>query len=94
MIEDCDSNSFDDIASNATLHVDASLVDEYKATSPWCDWFANIVALDGETGIKNAEANAPDTYRVYSVDGKSLPTMQKGINILRSRTGKSVKVVK
>lgn len=83
--------------SNAlTLHVDASLVDKYKGTSPWTDWFTDIVALNKETGIENVDANTNtmETYSVYSVDGKSLPTMQKGINILRSKTGKNVKVFK
>lgn len=94
MVENCADGVFDFVEDDTTLHVDASLVDKYKATSPWCDWFVNIVALDGETGIENAEANAPETYRIYSVDGKNLPMMQKGINILRSKTGKSVKVVK
>lgn len=94
MVENCGDNAFASIEDDATLHVDASLVDKYKATSPWCDWFADIVALDGETGIKKAEADTPSPCRIYSVDGKSLPTMRKGLNILRSKTGKSVKVVK
>lgn len=94
MVENCGNKVFANIEDDATLHVDASLVDKYKATSPWCDWFADIVALGGETGIEKAEADTPSPCRIYSVDGKSLPMMQKGLNILRSKTGKCVKVMK
>lgn len=90
----CADEAFAYIKEDATLHVDASLVDKYKATSPWRDWFANIVAIGEDTGIENTEAKAPASYRIYSVDGKSLPDDAEGINILRSKTGKSVKVAR
>ena len=93
-MKDVHEDAFAVISDDATLHVNASLVDAYKSAEYWPEWFSNIVALKDETDIDGINANAPDTYRVYTVDGKELPSIQKGINIIRSKNGKSVKIVK
>ena len=85
--------SFEDIAKDATLHVHPSLVDTYKAQECWPDWFAHIVGYDA-TGVNGISADTAKTYSIYSADGKELPAMQKGINILRTKDGKSLKVLK
>ena len=93
-MKEAQESSFKNISEDATLHVDASLVGTYRSAEYWPEWFSNIVALEDETGLKDINVNAPETYRVYTVDGRELSAMQKGINILRSKNGRIVKVVK
>lgn len=90
--KECYVNSFLGIAEDAVLHVDASLVDMYKAD--WNSIFSNIVPLEA-TGIENIHADDnKQPYRIYSVDGKQQNAMQKGINILRYKNGKTIKVMR
>lgn len=92
--------TFDGIDADATLHVDAALVDTYKRSEMWTGWFGNIVALNGDAdGIRPIDADmvgadAPRICRIYTVDGKELPAMQRGLNILRKPDGTVVKVMR
>lgn len=47
------------------------------------------------TGISSVSAGtASATSRVYDLSGRQLPSMQKGLNIVKTADGKSVKIVK
>ena len=53
------------------------------------------IAVPGEsTGIEILEGNATGIEQVYTIDGKRLPAMQRGINIVRTADGRVIKVVK
>lgn len=89
-------NAFSSIAPGAVLHVHGSLLEAYKADARWADSFADVVALPGtETGIAQTNAAvAPGTCRIYTTDGKLLSAPQRGINIMHTADGKSVKVAR
>lgn len=57
---------------------------------------ANVRLVYGETGITgitdNTSTNA--TEAIYDLSGRRIPTMQKGLNIVRGKDGKFVKVMK
>lgn len=92
--KDCFEFSFSGVADDAVLHVDASLVDQYKTAEYWSDRFASIVALEA-TGIENVPADGNGApCHIYSIDGKQQAAMQKGINILRYKNGKTIKVMR
>lgn len=85
------SDTFHEIASEATLHVPASAVDAYKSTEPWSS-FGTIVALTDEVvGIKQIENGQltidNETGLWYTLDGKKQngkPAV-KGIYIERGK---------
>lgn len=53
------------------------------------------IAVPGEsTGIEILEGNATGIEQVYTIDGKRLPSMQRGINIVRTADGRVIKIVK
>lgn len=50
---------------------------------------------NGTTGINAATAATVDgASRVYDLSGRRLPAMQKGLNIVKTQDGKTVKVIK
>ena len=67
---------------NATLHVPAASIENYKSTSPWRS-FGNIVALtEEETGIDEVKGeNANVKTAVYDISGRRVQKAQKGIFI-------------
>ena len=75
-----------------TLHVPESALDNYKAREPW-NQFGYIVPLtERETDIKQIDANADASIsNIFTLDGKPIDTLQKGVNIIRN--GKEVKKV-
>lgn len=86
---------FSEIASDAVLHVHGSLLEAYKADGIWSGSFSNIVALPGtETGISQVVVDTIGSCHIYTIDGKQVPSLQRGINILRTTNGKSIKVAK
>lgn len=87
----------DSSISSATLHVPASSVEEYRTTAPW-NGFANIVPLtDDELKSSNAPnliaEDSGKPIKIYTIDGKSLPKVQRGLNILRMNNGNVKKVI-
>lgn len=107
-VKEAQDNSFDTFGSSssarrataggiadATLHVPAALIDTYRATAPWSS-FGHIVALTGgdASGIGSICIDASETYHIFSADGKQLPALQKGLNILRTDDGRSIKVMR
>ena len=72
---------------DATLHVPASSINDYKNTSPWSG-FGNIVALkegdpSGIEAIKNGKQK--DNAPVYNLNGQRVDTPTKGIYIKNGR---------
>lgn len=79
---------------NATLHVPVSSLEAYKTTAPWKN-FGNIVALsdDEMTDIDEIATADGYNYQIYTLDGKPIETLQKGVNILKYMNGKVKKVM-
>ena len=84
------SDAFDgtDI-SHATLHVPESLIDTYKVTAPW-KGFGTIVGLS--TGIKTISIDQSDVL-IFDMQGNRLNNLRKGLNIIRTKDGKTKKIV-
>ena len=80
--------------SDATLHVPASALDAYKAASSWKN-FGRIVPLTAEDyslGIQ-ALTTHNSTMRIYDANGRLLPQMKRGLNIVHSNDGMIRKVI-
>ena len=82
---------------NATLHVPASSLNAYRHADQWkaCK---NIVALTDNdpkpVGITNINNEAKTIEHYYSLDGKRMTTLQRGLNIIRTADGKNKKVIR
>lgn len=74
---------------NATLYVNDGLVNVYKFVMPW-NKFGTIVGLS--TGINSVIFDTEDAH-IYDIQGNRLDDVRKGVNIIRTRDGKSKKVV-
>ncbi len=62
------------------------------ATGPTYDEFSFGITVKGDAnGIEGMIAN-DGTYQIYTIDGKSVNTLQKGVNILRYPNGTTKKV--
>ena len=79
-----------DIA-NATLHVPENLVEQYKVSAPWSG-FGTIVGVYG-TDITEISKDAQDGV-IYNLNGNRLKVMSKGINLIRQKDGRVIKVLK
>ena len=85
--------------ANATLHVPASALNDYKNATPWSG-FGSIVPLTKEeestaiqqltTGEQQAENGIE---QIITVGGKTVRTLQKGINIVRYKDGTTRKIL-
>lgn len=73
-----------------TLHVPQASMEEYKKTAPW-KYFKEIVACH-ETGIINVTTQQ-GVKAIYTPNGRKLANIQKGVNIIRMRDGKTRKVM-
>ena len=81
------SNAFGSDVRDATLHVPAESIEDYKATTPWSG-FGNIVALTEEeaAGVEEIEGedansnNAP-VYNINGVKMQNADNLPKGIYI-------------
>lgn len=78
---------------NITIHVPASAIDAYNATSPWMGF--HIVALTDEetTEIKSELNPSSDISDVYNIHGRRIDAPQKGLSIIRMSDGTVRKVV-
>lgn len=81
--------------SNATLHVLAPYINEYKSASPW-NQFGNIVALTEEdpTGITvpSSDCSWGKTF-IYDIQGHKIEHNQKGVNIIKTKNGATKKIL-
>lgn len=77
----------------ATLHVLPNLIEDYKEIHMW-NQFGNIVSLtDTEMNIDDA-LNTDDTPQtIYNLNGHRLKNLKPGLNIIRSKNGKTKKII-
>jgi len=73
----------------ATLYVVDALVDVYKLVMPW-NGFGTIVGLS--TGINSVTIDSEDAM-IFDMQGNRLDNVRKGVNIIRTRDGKTKKMV-
>ncbi len=90
----CEANAFMGVDKlSVTLKIPHGTTDAYAAAIGWCDFF-NIEEDDFASAINTVEIedNAkPES--IYSLDGRKLPALQKGMNIVRMSNGKTKKVL-
>ena len=83
---------------NTTLHVPSISLDYYKTTSPWNEWFKNIIALTDSdpkpSAINTVTVNRNQDIKYYSIGGKTIDAPQKGIYIIKYGDGTTRKVIK
>ncbi len=88
----CGSNVFYDVSSkNCVLYVPYGSIGAYATTSPWSSFY-NIIEIEVDaiadiTTNGNAKATG-----YYTTDGKQVPTLQRGINIIRYSDGTAKKI--
>lgn len=89
-------NAFAGIPDGVTLHVHAPLIESYRQAEEWGEHFGSIVPLPGEEvdGIGQVKANDNATVSIFTMDGHQLPALQKGVNILKTKDGRCVKVAR
>lgn len=76
------------------LHVPANSVDAYRNAERWGDWWKILPIEEDPNSIDKAELSADSPTEVYNINGTRLDNPQRGINILRSKEGKTIKVMK
>ncbi len=90
----CEAGAFMGVDKlSVTLKIPHGTTDAYAAAIGWCDFF-NIEEDDFASAINTVEMedNAkPES--IYSLDGRKLPALQKGMNIVRMSNGKTKKVL-
>lgn len=77
---------------NASLFVDDNSVTAYKTTVPW-NGFGTIMGFNEATDINGVWIDDGVRAKIFSIDGKPLNNLHKGINIIRMDNGKTKKVV-
>ena len=74
-----------------TLFVKDNLKDEFKSTSPWSS-FGKIYGFNEPVGI-NSIMNGSDKAFIFDMQGNRIDNVRKGVNIIRTRDGKTKKLV-
>jgi len=85
----------DTIYNNATLYVPKGTKTKYENTSSWKKFF-KIVEMDGTTDITSVDANKDDdeVVGIYNINGTRVNELQRGVNIIKTKDGKTKKVIK
>lgn len=55
---------------------------------------AKFESSSSTTGINSVSTASAQTSRIYDLSGRELPTMQKGLNIVKMANGETVKIIK
>ena len=77
----------------STLHVPEASIAAYNNDEYWSD-FGSIVALtDADTGIEEAKDKSRKIKHYFSIEGKQLNALQKGINIIKMSNGQTKKII-
>ncbi len=79
------------IYEQAVLIVPQESVEKYKITSGWKQ-FAKIIGTQDAANINSLTINSPNVH-IYDIQGKRHDNLQKGMNIIRSKNGKTRKVL-
>ena len=74
-----------------TLYVVDNLKDSYKATSPWSR-FGKIIGFEESTGINAITIGSGNAF-IFDIQGNRLDNVRKGVNIIRTKDGKTKKVI-
>lgn len=86
-------NQVFDNLSQATLHVNASVLEKYKNTVPWAQ-FGRIVPIDGEdTKVVDCRSANVAITDIYDESGRRRERLGCGINIIRMSDGTVRKVL-
>ena len=86
------SDAFENTSiNNATLLVDDNSVALYKASAPW-NGFGAIMGFDEAAGIDGVMLDNNGKAKIFSVEGKLLNKLQKGLNIIQMSDGKTRKI--
>lgn len=72
-----------------TLYVNDDLIGVYKVVMPW-NGFGTIVGLS--TGIRSVSIDSEDAW-IFDMQGNRIDNVRKGVNIIRTRDGKTKKIV-
>ncbi len=75
---------------NCILYVPAGTAEAYRQAEGW-KVFKNIVEMEDPDDINEINAD-DDTYQIYSLDGKQVEALQKGVNIIKYKKGSTQKV--
>ena len=75
--------------AKGVLYVNDDLVGVYKVVMPW-NGFGTIVGLS--TGIKSVSIDSEDAW-IFDMQGNRIDNVRKGVNIIRTRDGKTKKIV-
>ena len=87
------SDAFENTSiSNATLLVYDNSVSLYKASAPW-NGFGTIMGFEEAAGIDGVILDSNGKVKIFSIEGKSLNELQKGLNIIQMSHGKTRKVI-
>ena len=85
--------AFNGEMSVKTLHVPEGSLANYQKTEPW-SYFGTIVALtDEETAIRSIGSDGASELLRFTLDGRRINSPQKGLNIIKTRDGRTRKVV-
>jgi hypothetical protein len=100
LVVNCYAESVPQTASDAfentsietgTLYVLDELKEAYKSTSPWSG-FGKIIGFEESTGINAITTGAGNAF-IFNMQGNRLDNVRKGVNIIRTRDGKTKKVI-
>ena len=78
--------------ANINLYIPVGTTEVYSKVEPWC-YFWNIQE-GASTGINQAEVAEDEVEAVYSINGQRCSMSDKGVLILKMKSGKTMKVVK
>ena len=93
-IHTANNSVFEDIdLTNATLYVPASALEDYEETKPW-KRFGTILPIDENAVPTSIDTAAADDYKEYfDLSGRRVTSSQRGLLIVRDRSGKTRKVI-
>ena len=74
------------------LLVDDKLIEDFKATAPWSG-FGNIFGFNDYAAI-NAVTIDTENAHIYDLHGYRRDNIRKGVNIIRTKDGKTKKIIK
>ena len=89
----CGDNVFNNVdKSTCTLYVPAGSIEDYKIADQWKEFYNILPIYPTEIDdVKIAEeTNTPKAY--FDMNGREIPTPQKGMNIVKKANGQTVKV--
>ena len=76
----------------ATLIVRDELVNSYKTAEVWKN-FGSVIGFTEATGVDGVFVDNPSAI-IYSIDGRRLDKVQKGMNVIRTEKGVKKVVVR